>query len=154
VPQFTNILRAVTPDKFIEIFSASARQARETYFHRHNVRAPKKVSRMPKPGEKNQARMEELFEILKAEDDEEMVEEVLRSWLLTKRSLLAAALDHLGIKHDNGLTESDDVKKFEKLSAKEIKQLVQKLEGVAPREDIAVYLKFMGTEKVDDALGA
>jgi hypothetical protein len=152
VPAFTEIIRAVTADKFAEIFGASARQARETYFHRHNVRAPKKVSRLPKPGEKNQARIAELYEVLRQNDDDEMVEEVLRSWLLTKRAMLAAALDHLGIPHQDGLTESNDVQKFEKLSAKEIKQLAQKLEAVAPREDVAVYLKFMGAAKVDEAL--
>jgi hypothetical protein len=152
VPQFTELIRTISADKFGEIFAASSRQARETYFHRHDVKGPKKTNRIPKPGEKNQQRIAELYEVLKETDDDEMAEEVLRTWLLTKRQMLAAALDHLGIPHDNGLTESNDVSRFEKLSGKEIKQLAHKLGDVAPREDVALYLKFMGAQKVDEAL--
>jgi len=152
MPEFTSIIRELTPEKFAEVFSASARQARETYFHRHGVRAPKKSSRLPKPGEKNQARTAALYELLKDKEDDEMAEEVLRTWLLTKREMLAAALDHLGITHENGLTESEDVANFEKLGSKEVKTLVEKLSEIAPKEDVAVYLKFMGTEKVEQAL--
>ena len=151
-PPFTEIIRSVSADKFAEIFSASARQARETYFHRHSVRAPKKTSRLPKPGEKTQARIAALYEILKERQDDELAEEVLRSWLLTKREMLAAALDHLGIEHEDGITESEGVSKFEKLSAKDLKALVKNLGDVAPAEDVAVYLKFMGSTKVDQAL--
>ena len=83
----------------------------------------------------NEARTAALFEVLREQDDDQMAEEILRTWLLQKRPMLARALDHLGIKHDNGLTDSDDLAKFEKLSVKELKNLVKALEGVAPREE-------------------
>ena len=150
---FTDILCSVPAEKFQEIFSTSSRKARETYFHRHGVKASGAASRLPKPGAKNEERTAKLFDLLKDESDDEMSEEILRSWLLTKRSMLAAALDHLGIKHDNGLTESDEIKKFEKLSGGDIKALVKKLEGVAAKEEIAIYLRFMGTPAVEKVLG-
>jgi hypothetical protein len=150
---FTEILRSVPAEKFLEIFSISSRKARETYFHRHAVKASAAASRLPRPGAKNEERTAKLYEVLRQETDDEMSEEILRSWLLTKRPMLAAALDHLGIKHDNGLTESDEVKKFEKLSGGDIKTLVKKLEGVAPKDEIAIYLRFMGAPAVEKVLG-
>ena len=113
MPSFTAILREVSAEKFAEILAASARKSRETYFHRHGIRTPKISGRLPRPGAKNELRTAHLYEVLKDKDDDEMVEEVLRTWLLSKRSLLATALDHLGIEHDNGLTESNEVSKFE-----------------------------------------
>ena len=38
----TAILRGLSEEKFAEVFGASSRQARETYFHRHGIKAPKK----------------------------------------------------------------------------------------------------------------
>ncbi len=150
---YTEILRGVSLELFGEVFGASTRKARETYFHRHGVKASVSVSRLPKPGAKNEVRTAKLFEILNSLVDDEMCEEILRTWLLAKRPLLAGALDHLGIQHENGLTESDDLKKFETLTAAEIKALAKKLEGVAKKDELVLYLKFMGTKNADKVLG-
>ncbi|MBN1960521.1 MAG: hypothetical protein JW841_06215 [Deltaproteobacteria bacterium] len=152
MPEYSAILRTLSAEKFVEVLSASSRKARETYFHRHNVRAPQSSSRLPKPGAKNEARTAELFRLLQNQDDDELCEEILRTFLLTKRAMLAKALDHLGIPHQDGLTESEDVSKFEKLSAKDIRALVKVLDEVAPKDEITIYLKFMGAADVDKAL--
>lgn len=152
MPEYSAILRTLSAEKFAEVLAASSRKARETYFHRHGVRAPTQASRLPRPGAKNEARTAELFKVLQERDDNELAEEILRSYLLTKRPLLAKALDHLGIPHQDGLTESDEVGKFEKLSAKEIRALAEVLSSLAPRDEVAVYLKFMGAPEVDAAL--
>lgn len=148
---YTAVVRTLSAGKFSEVLAASSRKARETYFHRHGVRAPT-GSRFTKPGAKNEARTAILHEVLQSEADDEMVEELLRTWLLTKRAMLVAALDHLGIEHNDGLTESDDLSKFEKLTARDAKGLISKLEDVAPVEDVGIYLRFMGTKTVDKAL--
>lgn len=156
MPAYSMILRSLSSERFAEVFAASARKARETYFHRHRIKAPKQTGLGLKSGRKTEARTKALFEALAEREDEEMSEEILRTWLLAKRTLLAATLDHLGIAHTDGLTDSDDVKKIETLSAAELKKLVSHLqaENVAPAADIAVYLKYMGAEKVDEALKA
>ncbi|OGQ77491.1 MAG: hypothetical protein A2289_15070 [Deltaproteobacteria bacterium RIFOXYA12_FULL_58_15] len=145
---YTEILRGLTAEKFSEVFLASSRKARETYFHRQGVRASSK-KRLVKPGAKTEARISQLYDLLKTVNDDEMAEEMLRTWLLGKRELLAAALDHLGIEHEDGLTTSDDLNKFEKLGKKEIQALLGELEAHGSREDAVIYLKFMGTENVD-----
>ena len=152
MPDFTQIIRGVSPEKFAEIFAASTRKAREAYFHRHGIKKPKASNRVRSMSGAGEARALSLFEALKTETDDEMVEEVLRTWLLTKREMLAMALDHLEIEHDNGLTEAEDIdERFEKLSVKDIKDLLGKLAGPHPKEDVAIYLRFMGAQKVDEA---
>jgi len=153
MPQYSSIVRSLDLEKFTEILSTSGRKAREVYFHRHNIRPPK-TSGIPKVGAKNEFRTNALYDVLRQRDDEELAEELLRTWLLTKRSLLAAALDHLGIPHKDGLTDSDDVNRIEKLNAQELRGLYEKLKGVAPVDEIAVYLKFMGAQGVDDVVKA
>ncbi len=153
MPAYTGILRTLGAEKFAEILSASPRKARETYFHRHSVRAPQRASRLPKPGAKNELRTQGLYEVLQSAEDDQMAEEILRSWLLTKRTMLAKALDHLGIAHKEGLTESDEVSKFEKLGVKELRALIAALDGVAPKDEVMIYLKFMGAPDVDKAAG-
>lgn len=149
---FTEIIRGLEPEKFTEIFAASVRSSRETYFSRHGIKAPKKSSRILRAGAKNEMRTAALFERLQSQDDDEMVEEMLRAYLMTKRPMLAVALDFMGIDNDDGLTESEDISRFEKVKGGELKKLIQALSEVAPPEDIAVYLKFMGVPKVDSAL--
>jgi len=148
MPEYTAILRDIPQEKFFEILSASARKAREVYFHRHSIKAPK-ASGLRKPGAKNEMRAAELFALLKDTDDDEMAEEVLRTWLLTKREMLAAALDYLKIPHEMGLTESEEVSKFEKLSSRDVKKIADALKDHGSADDIRVYLKFMGSTNAD-----
>ena len=149
--RYTTIARELSREKFSEIFSASSRKAREAYFSRHNVRKARRVSGLPRSGETKEARTAALHDLLQTREDDEMVEELLRTWLLTKRPLLAAALDHLDIPHQEGLTESDDVEKFTHLTPDELAALLGHLCQTAPAEDVAIYLKFMGAPGVDAA---
>jgi len=148
----TGIIRGLSDEKFAEVFSASTRQARETYFHRHGIKAPKKSNKMLRAGKKNEIRAQALLSVLSERDDDEMAEEVLRTWLLTKREMLIAALDHLDIEHFDGLTDSEDVERFEKLNTKELKVLVGILKGVAPVDEVEIYLRYMGSKNVEQAL--
>ena len=57
---YTQIIRDLSSDKFMEIFSASARKAREVYFARHAIKLPKKGPKVRKPGAKNALRAQAL----------------------------------------------------------------------------------------------
>lgn len=149
MPQFTDIVRSMSSDKFAEILGASARKAREVYFARHSIRAPKLSStKLPKAGAKNEIRTGLLFAAMQEREDEEMAEEILRTWLLGKRAMLATALDHLGIPHTDGLSDSDEVDKMAELSGAQLTGLMTKLKEVAPADEVTIYLRFMGC-KVD-----
>jgi hypothetical protein len=153
MPEFTQIIRSLSPELFNDVLSASSRQSREVYFHRHGIKAPPASRGFSKPGAKNAARAHALFEALAERKDEELSEEVLRTWLLSKRPLLSAALDHLKIAHVDGLTDSDDVERFTKLGTGEVKALVKALSQVGTPDEIRIYLEYMGTPHVQEALG-
>lgn len=156
MPAFTQMIRGIAPEKFGEIFSASSRKARETYFHRLGIRKAKQSNRLARLAAHAEARTLSLWEALRERDDDEMVREVLQTWLLTKRALLADALDHMGIEHEDGLTDAEDLdERFEKLSGKDLEGLVASLRAKQhDAVEIALYLKFMGADpdKVDAAL--
>jgi len=153
-PPYTAILRELSLSKFAEIFNTCSRQARQAYFHRHAVRAPKKKKAgLPKAGAKNEARTALLYEVLRDKDDDEMADEILRTWLLTKRLLLAAALNHLGIPHEEGITDSDELEKqFEEIDVPALRALIDAMIQTAPLEDVQIYLEYMGAPKLDEAL--
>ena len=154
MPAYTQIVRDMSETKFQEVFAVSIRKARETYLGRHNIKVPKSVKKSLRAGAKNEARVQALYGLLKTTDDEQMVEEILRTWLLSRRDILGAALDYLDIPHDNGLTESDDVDKLATLSVDELRALVGALAKIATQDDISIYLRFMGAQNVSEALSA
>jgi hypothetical protein len=149
---FTAIVRAVSLELWHEIFNACSRKAREAYFHRHGIRKPKSSSKLLHVGANNEVRATGLHHALQEVQDHEMCEEILRTWLLGKRDLLAAALDHLGIEHEDGLTESDDVDKLKTLDPAALSELCRALLPRFNKGEIAVYLKFMGAKDVDVVL--
>lgn len=143
--KFTSIVRSLTAEKFAEILEYSPRKAREIYFHRHGIRKGKKSNQLKKRAQAKGERAGALFDLLNHDEDEEMVEELLRTWLLANRKLLGAALDHLGIDHKDGLTESEEVKKFEELKGTALEKLRQALTEVANDGlELNAYLRFMG----------
>lgn len=146
--RYTEIVRGFSREKFVEILGVSTRQSREAYFARHGIKAPPSGRGFTKPGAKNEARAAGLYDALMERVDEQLAEEVVRTWLLSKRTMLAAALDHLKIAHENGLTDSDDVDRFETLDAGEVKSLTSALNAVAPEDEVRAYLKYMGTKNV------
>jgi hypothetical protein len=64
---------------------------------------------------------------------------------MKRRDLLATALDHLGIAHEQGLTTTD-IDQFSKLTKAETKALYQKLCEKHDADDARLYLKFMKVE--------
>jgi hypothetical protein len=144
--QHTAILTELGPETFLELLAASPRQAREAYFARHAIKAvkPASIAKLVRPGEKAARRGRALWDALQAREDDEVAEEILRSWLMTRRPMLGAALDHMGIAHQDGLTDSEDVQAIAKLSAAKLQALVEVLCANAPRWEVEAYLKFMG----------
>ena len=154
MPAYTQIIRDLGQEKFLEVFSASSRQARETYLHRHGVRKAKPKKSLSAGIHQKSQRTQGLFDALQHNDDDEMSEEILRTWLLGKREMLAMALDHLKVEHDNGLTEAAEIDElFSGLKGKELDDLVAHLVEKYPREEIVAYLRFMGSEEAAKLAG-
>lgn len=151
--QFIGLVNKMSGETFAELVAASPRKIRETLFQRLGIKAKKTIGL--KVHGKLEDRTKKLHEKLKAADTEQenrLCEELVRNWLYTKRPLLKATLDHLGIKNDNGLVDEDPTF-FQELSADKVKDLVAHLtgQGHAP-EHIALYLHFVKTPHVDDVI--
>ena len=141
--QFTAILTGLDPLQFLEVLAAAPRQAREDYFHRHRVRA-KPTGGLSRPGQKHAQRAAGLQAALRQQDDEEIAAPIVEAFLLRRRPLLAAALDQLGIEHQDGLTDSDALQEVRQRPAAELQRLQQALLALAPAWEVDLYLRYLG----------
>lgn len=151
--QFIDLVNKMSADTFAELVAASPRKIRETLFQRLGIKAKKTIGL--KIHGKIEDRTKKLREKLRAADSENedrLCEELVRNWLYTKRPLLKATLDHLGIKNDNGLVDEEPTF-FQQLTADKVRELVTDLTGQGYQaEHIAVYLHFVKTPHVDDVI--
>lgn len=139
----SQIVRSMDQARFFAVFLESPKQVRELIFDRLQIEgAPLPKTKFPKPGAKTEARMKALFEFLQKTDDEQVADELLRNYFLKRRAILAAALDHLGIPHEDGLT-NDELDRFEKLSAAEADKLFAAVAAKSDAPDAEMYLRYM-----------
>ena len=153
--QFITLVSKMSDETFAELVAASPRKIRETLFQRLGIKAKKTIGL--KVHGKLEDRTKKLHEKLKAADTEQenrLCEELVRNWLYTKRPLLKATLDYLGVKNDDGLVEEEPTF-FHELSVEKTKALIAHLkgQGFAP-EHIALYLHFVKVPGVDAAVQA
>lgn len=142
----TEIVRRMNADRFAAILAASPKTFREELFKRGGVRAKSNAFSLAS-GSKNQLRTEKLHEAIKSGTDlgDDVLEELIRNYLYTQRPMLADALNHLGVKNDNGLTD-EDISFIEKLPPEKGRELQAILGGRYPEEDVALYLAFMNIQ--------
>ncbi|MFY7819555.1 MAG: hypothetical protein ACOVP3_01775 [Rhodoluna sp.] len=137
----------LTETTFHEVVAAAPRKIREVLFARLNIKAKKKTLGVGSLNvhAKLEDRSRKLHERLKEArtvEENKLCEELLRSWLYTKRPLLKAALDFLNIKNDDGLVEEEPVF-FQKLDEAKTRELIAHLTPNFPLEQIEVYLTFV-----------
>jgi hypothetical protein len=138
------MVAGMTEDTFAEVISASPRKIRETLFARLNIKAKKQIGL--KVHGKLEERTKKLHERLKGaqtEQENKLCEELMRNWLFTKRPLLKATLDHLGVKNDNGLVDEEPAF-FKDLTSEKVNDLKGVLAAEHPVEHIKLYLEFVG----------
>ena len=149
------IVNKMSDDTFGEVVAASPRKIRETLFQRLGIKAKKSIGL--KVHGKLEDRTRKLHEKLReatTDQENKLCEELVRNWLYTKRPLLKATLDYLGIKNDNGLVDEEPTF-FQELTADKVKELVTHLMGQGyAAEHIALYLRFVKTPHVDDVVKA
>lgn len=139
----TQIVRQMNAERFSTILAASPKTFREELFRKAGVRIKSNafsVSSAPK----NQLRTEKLHEAIKGGVDlgDEVLEELIRNYLYTRRPMLADALNHFSVKNDNGLTD-EDISFMDKLEPEKGRELQQLLATKYAPEDVTLYLDFM-----------
>ena len=153
--EFIGLVAQMSETTFQDLIGASPRKIRETLFARLNIKAKKTIGM--KVHGKLEDRSKKLHERLKAattKAEDDLCQELLRNWLYTKRPLLKATLDYLGVKNDGGLVEEEPTF-FHELAPEKTKALIAHLKGQGfAAEHIALYLRFVKVPGVDDAVKA
>lgn len=139
----TEIVRRLPADRFVAVLSASPKAFREELFRKGNVKVKGNAFSLASTP-KNHVRAEKLHESILGGLDlgDEVLEELLRNYLFTQRPLLSAALDELGVVHEQGLTEQD-LDFISKLEADKVTRLRSMLLAKFDPNDVHLYLDFM-----------
>ncbi|MBK8010833.1 MAG: hypothetical protein IPK13_05755 [Deltaproteobacteria bacterium] len=140
----TELLGRMAPDRFEELLAASPKKFREEIFRRAGSK--KKTSAFSlKTTASDAQRIGKVQEAIRGGSalDAEHIEEIVRNYLYGRRTLLADALDFLGVEHDQGLTETD-LDFVGGMPEEKGRALKAALEAKHPTQDVELYLSFMG----------
>ncbi|MBX2812317.1 MAG: hypothetical protein KTR25_10930 [Myxococcales bacterium] len=140
-----SILASYPLDETKSIVSASPRKFREELFKRFGIKS-RAAGGGFKLSAKNDARARKFLELLQADIEvpDEVLQELARNYLYLKRSMLADALDHLDVPHQDGLTDRE-LDFIAKLPGEEIQDLRDSLQSKGHTErDVLLYLCFLG----------
>jgi hypothetical protein len=143
MPNPLELLAQLDSDRFGDVLNASPKKFREELF-RHAGITVKSNAFSIKTSAKNEMRTQKLHSALKngMELKQEVAEELIRNYLYTRRPMLADALDHFKVQHDNGLTD-EDLSFIEKLEPEKGKELKSLLSSKHDARDIDLYFAFM-----------
>jgi hypothetical protein len=143
MPTPSELLRLQTPDRFQTILAASPRKLREEAYRRAGIKAKGGTFSLKSSG-KSEERAQKLHQHLGAGQpiDEQVADEFLRNYLLARRGLLIAALDHLGVPHSDGLTDHD-LDFIPELPLERRHALRATLLEGHPAEDVDLYLAYL-----------
>ena len=140
------VIATLSDSYFNKVLNACPRKARESLFVSFGVPKSKKKASALLPGRDPERGIKLRAAMAMMEEDEEtfqqMGEELIRVYLMGHRDLLGAALDHMGIAHEVGLTD-DELEAFAKLKPAAGKELRDVLLKAYDAEDVALYLGFM-----------
>jgi len=143
----SQLIADLSPELFGRILFACPRRARETLFTRFGVPKAKKKASSLLPA-KDPARIAKLQAVMASsspEDEEaqQFADELLRVYLMGRRALLGAALDAMGVEHEDGRTDAD-LDAFAELDEAAAAELADKLSADHDADDVSLYLRFMG----------
>lgn len=143
MPTPRELLTHLDPDRFQQLISASPKKFREEIFRRAGIRVKADPFSLKSSG-KSEMRTQKLHTALKEglDLDENVLEELIRNYLYTRRAMLADALDHFKVPHDNGLTDSD-LDFVQKLPPEQGRALREMLAAKHDGRDVDLYLAFM-----------
>lgn len=139
-----DLLLAMDTDRFAVVLAASPKKFREQLYRLAGIRIKGDAFSVSSVG-KNRQRAEKLHERFRngLELKDEVVEEIIRNYLFTQRPLLADALDLLGVKHDQGLTD-EDLDFIAELPEDSGREIRSKLAAAHSEVDVDLYVRFMG----------
>ena len=150
--ELRQLLVRLDHDHFDAIVRASPKRFREEVFRRAGIRNRGSSTFSLKPSSKVEARVKRLQEALGSglQLTDEVLEELVRNYMYTRRDLLAEALDFFEVKHDHGLT-NEDLDFMGELPPEKIASLRDVLCRNHEVRDVDLYLRFMNIPTSESA---
>ncbi|MEM1023913.1 MAG: hypothetical protein AAGD10_00355 [Myxococcota bacterium] len=133
-------LKTLDSDRMDALLKAAPRKVREELYRRLGIKAKSSAFSLKSRANEKGGRV--LASLADGKDPgREVLEELVRSYLFGRRALLSSALDHLKVRHSEGLTDQD----LEFLEALEPKQVMALQEALAEHDpvDVRLYLDLM-----------
>jgi len=138
------LLRGLEAKKLEEIVGAAPKKVREELYRRAGVKGRPNPYSLKSDGgaraEKLKAKLDE-----GTDPGREVEEEILRAYFYARRRLLADALNHLGVKNNEGLTDQD-LDFMQELEPEKVASLEKALSAHDP-DDVRLYLQMMGVPR-------
>lgn len=144
------ITAAMSETTFAEIMSCASRKVREVLFAQMSVKAKKKGLTLKVHGKRDE-RVRKLHERLKVASgtrENEICQELIRTWLYTKRPMLKSALDFLKVPNEDGLVDTE-LDFFADLTLDQVLSLKSHLETQFLSEEVKIYLNFVNVAHLD-----
>lgn len=139
----TEIVRRLEADRFAALLGACPKAFREQLFRKSGIRAKGNTFALSSSS-KTEVRAGKLLDAIKGGLDlgDDVLEEVIRNYLYTRRGLLADALDHFNVPHEGGLTDAD-LDFIEELPPEKSRELKTLLVQKHDPADVELYFAFM-----------
>jgi hypothetical protein len=118
------IAASMSEATFAEVIKSSSRQLREILFSQMHVKYSAKKPGLHIHGKRDE-RIRKLHEKLKQVSGQREIDicrELVRTWLYSKRAMLKAALDFLGVPNQDGLVDAE-IDFFKELSLERVREL-------------------------------
>lgn len=145
----TAIIAHISDQTFAEMIRCCSRQVRETLLTRLGIKA-KNSGVTLQLGQKREEQVRKLHEKFKQSDSKaelDVCQEIIRNWLYTKRPMLKAALDFLGVPNQDGLVETE-LDFFKDISEAQAKSLFEHISKDFAPEHVWIYLNFVEVPSV------
>ena len=145
MPNIREILASCSVQSTQAILSANPRRFREEMFRKLGIKA-KSGGTGFRLASKGDARASKFLEMLQGEQEipDEVLAEVVRNYLFQRREMLADALDHLEVSHNDGLTDQE-LDFVAELETERLAELQEHLRSKGhSTDDISLYLAFLG----------
>lgn len=140
-----DLLIGQSVERIRHILGASPRRFREEMFNRLGIKSKGAAAKGFRLSAKGDARAQRFLEVLGQQDavPEDVLAEVVRNYLYSRRELLADALDFFDVEHNQGLTDHD-LDFLEDLDEEKLRAVEAHLaEQGHDSEDVELYLRFM-----------
>jgi len=139
-------LKTLGAERMDALLKAAPRKVREELYRRLGIKS--KSSTFSLKGRSTEKGDRVVQSLAQGRDPgREVLDELVRNYLFGKRALLTTALDHLEVRHNDGLTDQD-LDFLESLEPKQVKALKAALKDHDP-VDVRLYLELMRVPDAD-----